>query len=322
MGTIEVVGLGALNMDNIYRVERILDDGEAVVAGPVSSPGGSAANTIYGLARLGVRTGFAGVVGKDNEGKMLLRDFAQAGVDTSQVRLKGQARTGSVLCLSDSLGRRSLYVSPGANSLLTREDINLDYINQAEMLHVSSFADDRQFTVLLELIGRLAPSVRLSFAPGSLYAPRGLSALAPILAKTYALFINQSEIQRLTGQEDVPAATESCLRHGCQIVVVTLGQGAGWKNTRATAYVRDLTHQYVIEPVRAGPISVSDTTGAGDAFAAGFLYGLLKGKGLDECGRLGDIVARFSITKIGARQGLPTIDELSLCYRDLYNREL
>lgn len=85
MSNIEVVGLGALNIDYLYKVERILDDGEAVVDETKLSPGGSAANTIYGLAKLGVNTGFTGVVGDDAEGKMLLEDFQKAGVDISQI---------------------------------------------------------------------------------------------------------------------------------------------------------------------------------------------------------------------------------------------
>ena len=78
---IEVVGLGALNIDYLYQVERILDDGEAVIDEAKSSPGGSAANTIYGLAKLGVKAGFTGVVGDDAEGRVLLEDFQRAGVD-------------------------------------------------------------------------------------------------------------------------------------------------------------------------------------------------------------------------------------------------
>ena len=60
----------------------------------------------------------------------------------------------------------------------------------------------------------------------------------------------------------------------------------------------------------------------GGAFAAGFLYGLLKGKGLNECGCLGDIVARFSLTKLGARDGFPTLIELAQRYQELYNQQL
>ncbi len=206
MGNIEVVGLGALNMDYLYKVERILDDGEAVVEETKSSPGGSAANTIYGLARLGVRTGFSGVVGDDAEGKIMLHDFHKVGVDTSQTRVKPGAKTGAVLCLSDKLGRRSLYVLPGANNLLTIDDLDLTYINQARILHLSSFADDRQFKVLLELIERLDLSTKVSFSPGELYATKGLEALTPILSRTYVLVINHNELRQLIGEGVIAGA--------------------------------------------------------------------------------------------------------------------
>ncbi|MFC1933149.1 carbohydrate kinase family protein [Chloroflexota bacterium] len=321
MSNIEVVGLGALNMDCLYKVERILADGEAVVEEPILSPGGSAANTIYGLAKLGVNTGFAGIIGSDAEGKMLVQDFERIGVDTSQIRIKQKAETGSALCLSDRLNFRSIYVTPGANSLLTMDDLDSDYINQTRVLHISSFADDRQFKVLLELIDKLDPSIKISFSPGALYAVKGLKILAPILARTYVLFINQSEIRQLTGQ-DVPLGAKSCLEQGCHIVVVTLGQGTSWKTVMATSYIRDVENEYIVEPTNKSTISTLDTTGAGDAFATGFLYGLLEGKGLRECGELGQIVAQFSITKVGAREGLPTLNELFQRYREFYNKEL
>ena len=327
MSNIEVVGLGALNIDHLYKVERILDDGEAVVNESISSPGGSAANTIYGLAKLGVKTGFTGAVGDDNEGKILLEDFQKAGVDISQIRVKHQTKTSSVLCLSDKLGRRSLYDLPGANNLLTIDDLDLTYINQAKWLHFSS--TDRQFKIFLELIGRLNLSTKVSFAPGALYAPKGLKALTPILARTYVLFINQDELQQLTGQ-DVIVGAETCLKQGCQVVVVTLGKGmrlslgrgVSHRTVTATCYIRDAENEYMIEPSNKNKISALDTTGAGDAFATGFLYGLLKGKELEDCGRLGDTVAQFSITKVGARQGLPTFIELSQRYEELYNKQL
>ncbi len=325
MSHIEVAGLGALNIDHMYRVERILDDGEAVVNEAKSFPGGSAANTIYGLAKLGVSTGYTGVVGDDAEGKILLQDFRKVGVDTSQIRVKPEAKTGSVLCLSDRLGRRSLYVVPGANNQLTIDDLDLTYMNQAKWLHLSSFADDRQLKVLLELIDRLALSVKLSFAPGVLHAIKELAILSPILNRTHLLFVNQREIRHLTG-EDVIAGAESCLKQGCHMVVVTLGKGVklelGRRALTAVCYIRDAENEYAIEPSHQDIVSEVDTTGAGDAFAAGFLYGLLKGKGLNECGCLGDIVARFSLTRLGAREGFPTLNELSRHYHEFYNQKL
>ncbi len=324
MSSIEIVGLGALNIDHLYKVDRILDDGEAVVNESKSFPGGSAANTIYGLAKLGVNTGFAGVVGDDAEGKILVEDFQKVGVDTSQIRVKTGAKSGLVLCLSDRLGRRSLYVVPGANNRLTIDDIDLSYINQARIVHLSSFADDRQFKVLLELTDRLDLSTRLSFAPGALYTAKGLKALTPILSRSYVLFINQNEMRQLTSK-DITAGAEICLKQGCHIVVVTLGRGTrlelASRTVTATCYIRNAEGEYVVEPDRRGIGAEVDTTGAGDAFATGFLYGLLKDKDLNQCGRLGDIVAQFSIAKMGARQGFSTLNQLSQRYRELYSEQ-
>ncbi len=328
MTKIEVVGLGALNMDYLYRIERILDDGEAVVKELILSPGGSAANTIYGLAKLGVNTGFAGVVGADEDGRLLVQDFQKVGVDTSQIRVKPRTKTGSVLCLSDSLGKRSLYVSPGANSLLTTDDLDVSYINQARLLHLSSFADDRQLKLSAGLMNKLNPSIKVSFSPGALHTAKGLKALTPILARTYVLFVNYSEMRRLTGQ-DIIAGAKSCLSHGCRIVVVTLGKGTklelgkgtGHRAVTAVAYIRDAENEYVVEPT-GKRIPVRDTTGAGDAFATGFLYGGLNNKDLKTCGELGNIVAQFSIARLGAREGLPTLPQLSQRYRELHNEAL
>ncbi len=327
MSNIEIIGLGALNVDNIYQVERILEDGETVVNEAKSFPGGSAANSIYGLAKLSVKTGFTGVIGDDAEGKILLQDFQKVGVDTSQIKVKPQTKTGSVLCLSDKPGRRSLYVLPGANSLLSIDDLDLTYINQAKILHLSSFANDEQFKVTLTLVGRLSSSVKLSFAPGTLYTARGLRALSPILDKTDVLFVNHDEVLQLTGKE-VIAGAKSCLKYGCHTVAVTLGKGMelelgrgrNRKTVTASCYIRDANKEFTIEPASQNTVTPVDTTGAGDAFATGFLHGLLNGMGLEDCGRLGDIVAQFCITKIGARQGFPTLKMLTKRYQELYNK--
>lgn len=321
MSDIEVIGLGALNIDRIYLTSRTHDDGEAVAEEAGSFAGGSAANTIYGLAKLGVSTGFVGATGDDDAGKYVLADFRKVGVDTNQISIKPGIKTGSTMCLSSGLGKRSLYVIPGANHSLTMDDLDLDYINRAKMLHVSSFADNEQFKILLELMGKLEPSVRLSFSPGALYAAKGFKALSPILKRAYILFINRDELKQLTG-EDFAAGAKMCLGYGCRIVVVTLGKGVTYKTAFVASYIRDAKNEYIVESGGKDTASALDTTGAGDAFAAGFIYGLLKGKGLKVCGRLGDITARFAINKTGARQGLPTLTDLTQRYRELYNEPL
>lgn len=310
MSNIEVVGLGAINMDYLYQVKEIVLDAEVPIEQTKAVPGGSAANTIYGLARLGIRTGFLGAVGDDEQGKACLRDFQQAGVDTSGIQIKKGVDTGLAMCLSDRAGRRSIYISPGANSLLNQQDIDLDYLGQAGMLHLSSFVDAGQFNIQAELLKKLPGRVKISLAPGMLYAARGMKALSPMLKKSHLLFINKDEIERLTG-EDYEAGAKECLKQGCQIVVVTLGRGAKQPQSGRvlTSYICDRNHEYKVESPADSEDRV-DTTGAGDAFAAGFLFGLLKGKKLDECGRLGDTLAHFAMSEMGARQGLPTLPAL------------
>ena len=322
MTTIDIIGLGAMNIDRLYLVDEIVTDSEQLVTDFDSLPGGSAANTIYGLAKLGVKTGFVGTVGTDEDGRDLIKDFKTVGVNTSQIRLKQELSTGSTICFSDKLGRRALYVSPGANNLLTSEDISLDYLNHAHMIHLSSFANDEQFNLQLNLITKINASVKISLAPGMLYVTRGLQALRPLFERTHIVFLKRDEVEQLTNKGFRDGARE-CLTLGCQIVGVTLGKGLAKNKTgTVTSYICDTEKEYQIESEQECPESQPETTGAGDAFAAGFLFGFLKGKEIEECGLLGDIMARFATSKIGARKGLPSPAQLSQRYFKRSGRQL
>jgi ribokinase len=313
MVKIDVVGFGAMNIDHLCQVEELVADGEKSVKDFKSIPGGSAANTIYGLARLGLKTGFVGAVGADKYGKALIDDLKTAAVDTSHIKIK-KAETGSTICISDKLGRRAIYVSPGANNLLDSKGVDIAYFNRAQMVHLSSFADDRQLKLQVASVKKLKGSVSISLAPGMIYVTKGLKALAPVLKRTYVIFMNREEIERLTGKDFQSGAME-LVKLGCRIIVVTLGKGlAKGKAGMVTAYIRHGEKEYEVVSEKSGRKSPPETTGAGDAFAAGFLFGLLKGKKIEECGLLGDIVAGFAIKKVGARTGLPTLSQLSQEY--------
>jgi ribokinase len=314
MASIDIVGFGAMNIDHLYRVDEIAIDGEQLVGGIESLPGGSAANTVYGLAKLDVKAGFVGVVGIDTAGGTLIKDFKAVDVDTSQVIIKQEEQTGATICLSDRLGGRGIYVSPGANNLLNPEDIDLAYLNQARMVHLSSFADDRQFKLQVDVTEKLAISVTISLAPGMLYVSRGLKALVPLLKRSHIVFMNRDELRRLTG-ESFRVGAKKLVKSGCRVVVVTLGKGiAKGKSAMATAYIYDGEKEYEVESEKISPKLPLETTGAGDAFAAGFLFGFLKDKSLEECGLLGDIMSGFAIKEVGARKGLPSLAQLSQKY--------
>ena len=184
-----------------------------------------------------------------------------------------------------------MYVYSGANDALNLTSKNLFYANNAKFLHLSSFACEDQFEMQKEFIDR--SEARISFAPGMLYAERGIDALHGAISQTEIVFLNCDEIGILTGSEYRDGAKE-LNEIGAAIVAVTLG-GNG-------CYIRTKGEEI---SVPASSAEVVDTTGAGDAFCAGFLCGLLGGKSLDYCGRMGNRVAAKCIEVVGARTGLP-----------------
>ncbi|MDH5779630.1 MAG: carbohydrate kinase family protein [Candidatus Bathyarchaeota archaeon] len=294
----DVVCFGALNMDKLYRVNRIArEDEESFITDMQERRGGSAANTAVGLARLGLKVGFIGKVAEDREGKLLLKDFEDEGVDTHGIIVSKQGRSGTVMGYVDKNGDRALYVDPGVNDALEYEEIDLQYAESTHFLHLTSFVGDVPFHAQVELLKRLS-DVKISFDPGELYARRGLATLKPMIAKSFVMFPNENEVKLLTGKTYERGA-EVLLNTGATIVVVTLG--------RRGCYVTDGTETHLVEPYK---VAVVDTTGAGDAFCAGFLHGLIKNEDLHECGKLGNFVASRCLQKVGAREGLPAVSTL------------
>ena len=294
----DVVCFGALNMDKLYRVNRIArEDEESFITDIQERPGGSAANTAVGLARLGLKVGFIGKVAEDREGKLLLKDFEDEGVDTHGIIVSKQGRSGNVMGYVDKKGDRALYVDPGVNDSLEYEEIDLQCAESTQFLHLTSFVADTPFHAQIALLKHLS-DVKISFDPGELYARRGLTTLKPMIEKSFVMFPNENEVKLLTGK-NYERGAEVLLNAGASIVVVTLG--------RRGCYVTDGKETHLVEPYK---VAVVDTTGAGDAFCAGFLYGLIKNEDLHKCGKLGNFVASRCLQKVGAREGLPTISTL------------
>ena len=287
----DVIGFGALNCDRIFRVEDLaLPGGEIGVVSAARQPGGSAANTIVGLARLGVRTGFLGTVGDDREGSQLLDDLRSEGVDVSGITVSA-GNTGSALIFIDSRGERAIYVLPSVNDSFSTEDHK--YSQQAKILHISSFMGIDQFRMQISYVRHLRRSrIKISFSPGSIYTKLGLDQLKPLIESSFTLFLNKEEAQHLTGSTRVEDAA-TLLDLGARIIAVTLGDAGSYVATRSESLF-----------VAAYKSQISDTVGAGDAFAAGFLYGQLTGKDLHESGLYGNFMASKSLAQLGGRRGL------------------
>ena len=296
--SLDVVCFGALNMDKLYLVNRIArEEEESVITGFKESPGGSAANTAVGLARLSLKAGYIGKVSNDREGKLLLNNFKKEGVDTRGITVSKGGRSGVVIGFVDGKGERALYVDPGANDTLEFEEINPEYAGSAKFLHLTSFVGEKPFKAQKRLVEALS-NIKVSLDPGELYARKGLEALKPIIKRTFVVFLNKNEMRLLTGKS-YREGSKALLNIGISVVAVKLG--------KMGCYVTDGKEAHLVEPYK---VRVMDTTGAGDAFCAGFVYGLIKNKDLYECGRLGNFVASRCIMEMGAREGLPKLSDL------------
>ncbi len=302
MTVFDAIGFGALNVDKLFRVNRIASaEEESCVTDYAETCGGSAANTIVGLGRLGCKCGFIGKVADDREGKMLLQDFHKNSVDTEGVTHAGTGRSGAVMGFVDAKGQRALYVDSGVNDTISFEEVNTEYASNTGFLHLTSFVGEKSFRTQARLLTKLPEQVRVSFDPGALYARLGFARLEPMIRRVFVIMPNFGELRLLTGKIDYRMGVKFLLEKGIKTVAVKLGSKG--------CYVSDGEESHLIEPFK---VKVVDTTGAGDAFCAGFLYGLVKDKNLYDCGRIGNFVASRCIMEMGARAGLPRSRDLKL----------
>ena len=311
----DIVGVGSLNKDLIYEVEsldiagRTFVPGGSVIGTPVEfrsvletvereghllqkSGGGSAANAVFAMSRMGFSTGFIGTVGNDPDGEFLIRSMGR--VDCSHVK-----RTNSTgMCVSLIAEQdRSLMVLPNANSDLVITEEDVEYANDAVIVHLSSFAAESALREQTRLVRSLADDVTVSFDPGEVYANKGLNAIHPIIERTSVMFVNEREVRAITGQKGV-AGVADLLSMGPTTVVLKMGEAG------STVFSGGANHF-----IPAKRVKVVDKTGAGDVYASGFLAGMIRGWNAEDCGEFATLAAAGSIASAG-REGYPEVKML------------
>jgi len=296
----EVIGFGALNVDKLYSVENIVGaDGESFIKSSTDTPGGSAANTVVGLARLGCDTSIIGKIAEDEDGDLIEYNLAVNGVYTNNLIYSETGSTGKCLGFVDSEGERCLYIDPGVNDEIKIGEINLLNIMRCKIMHYTSFVGD-SFNAQLELLPKLSDETLLSFDPGMLYVQKGFDALKPILDRTDILLVNESELRLLCNNNDAPIKelVIGFLDLGIETVVVKQGS----KGVFATNGSEECE-------VAAYECDAVDTTGAGDSFNSGFLYSYLKGYDLEKSCKIANWVASRAIEGFGMEK-FPSLKEL------------
>ena len=250
--------------------------------------GGSAANTIHGLAMLGSDTGFIGSIGRDETGDFFENDMKKAGVNTLLIRRNSVTGTAVALITRDS--ERTFATHLGAAVELTADDLKPMLFDGYDILYLEGYLINN--FPLIEMSCKLAKEnnmlVALDMASYNV-VEENLEFFKKIV-KGYVdiLFANELEAKAFTGLEHEKALT--VLSGMSETVILKTGAEGSW-----------LKRDNDLIKVTAFPVNCIDTTGAGDLYAAGFLYGLAKGLNLERCGILGSLMAGSVIEIVGAR---------------------
>jgi sugar/nucleoside kinase (ribokinase family) len=257
--------------------------------------GGSAGNTIAGVASLGGRGVFIGKVAKDQLGDVYAHDMQAIGAVFSGERLVGGAGTGRSLINVTPDGERTMCTYLGAAAELTPADVDPAVIEAAKIVYLEGYLFDpldarRAFAKATGLARASSRLIALSLSDSFVVERHREALLGFIDTEVDIVFANEAEITALFQVPDFDAAVRA-VRGRAKLAAVTRG-AAG-----STIVSGDDIHHIDAYPVE----KVVDTTGAGDQYAAGFMFALAQGRSLDHCGRLGSLAATEVIGHYGPR---------------------
>ncbi len=295
---LDVVGIGVPCVDLLFNIDHLPDKDESLPIQEYSyQGGGKVATALVTLARLGEQTGFIGKVGNDKFGKFVTKDFKEHGVDTIHLKYEKAGKTPFSVVLSDqkTSGRNILY-NKGELETLNYSEIDLDYIKQADFLHMA-YPRKLEYEILKEIENE---DITTIFDAD--FFETAIIDLLPfinvlITSQEFAEGYGESLDNELDKFEDILLKLS---QEGPEIVVITMG-----KEGSLIYYENEVFHQEVFS------VETKDTTGAGDVYHGAFIYGLLNNKSIKETAKIASAVSAIKTTVIGGRAGIPTAGDLN-----------
>ena len=312
--TYDVVGIGNAIVDIIARADdgflskhdlakgfmRLIDAEEAnrlyEAMGPaVERSGGSAANTIAGLASFGAKCGFIGRVAADQFGGIFRHDIRSLGVAYDTLPASDGSPTARCLILVTPDGERTMNTFLGASVDFTPEDLDLALIGASRIVYLEGYLFDRDeakaaFRAAARMAKKAGAKVALSLSDAFCVDRHRDDFKAFVREGADIVFANEKEITTLYQVNSFAEAADRALQD-CEMAVLTRSEAG------SVIVAQGETFEIPAESVA----QVVDVTGAGDLYAAGFLYGLTRGAPLESCGALGSLAAAEAIGHIGAR---------------------
>jgi sugar/nucleoside kinase (ribokinase family) len=250
--------------------------------------GGSAANTMSGLAQLGVEAGFLSKIGKDEVGEFFAKQMTETHV--KPLMLKSETPSGRVQALVTADGERTFATCLGAAAEMCADDIQPELLQGWDIFYVEGYlvANPTMLRKAIETAKAQGLTIAIDLASYNVVEESRDFLLELVNNYVDIVFANEKEAFALTGME--PEAALDYIAERCDIAVVKVGPKG--------AFVQRGNEVITIPPMKA---DVVDTTGAGDMWAAGFLAGFVKGEPLQKCGMMGAIVAKNIIEVMGAK---------------------
>jgi len=312
--TVDVLGIGNAIVDVIARSEdqtltdlnlvkggmQLIEESDIAPLYGAMGPGqersgGSAANTMAGIASFGGSTGFIGRVADDEFGRIFTHDIRSVGVQFASEPVAGGEPTARCLIFVTPDGERTMNTFLGCSPALDAREITEDHISQAGILYLEGYLFDRDqakgaFYAAADIAKASDTLISLTLSD-TFCVERHRDAFHNLIDNHVdLLFANEDEMRALTGSDDTVEAAHK-LSGNKRTVVMTRGEEGSFISHRSEK------HHILSQPVQ----EVVDTTGAGDLYAAGFLYGYAQGHKIETCGHLGSIAAAEVISHIGAR---------------------
>lgn len=291
---VEVIGLGQACVDYLGRVPLFPEeDGKMELIDLHRQCGGPASTALVTLSRLGVACSFLGSVSDDPFGSQIVQGLKEGGVDSSRLKiLPGYSSQFAFIAVSKNNANRTIFWHKGSVPHLTKEEIDLSVFSGARILHL----DGLMMEASLEA-ARQAGGMGLTVVLDAGTMREGSLELASLVD---VLIASSRFADPLVGRDaGAEAKLEVLRRLGPKTVIVTLGsQGSlGWDGENTVAQ-------------EAMPVRAVDTTGAGDVYHGGYIYGLLQNWPMAACMRFASAVAALKCREVGARKGIPALDEV------------
>ena len=292
-----ILAIGNINLDWICTLPRLPEPDEKLNIQKLDIyPGGAASNFAVSLARLGSDAAVFGHVGNDAEGKEALRSLQEEKVDTSRVIIEDSRSTGFVIILVGMNGQTMKLRFRGANTELSPKDITPKLLENIDIAHAASVSIPiaKKLAATSAKLGTLS-----SIDVGEELITQSLDEVRAMICSFSIVFMNKLVFERIFNEEPTPQKVQEELGGNLEVLNVTLGA------TGAITATANTTFQ-----IPAFKVKAVDTTGAGDAYGAGFIHFFNQHHPIEKTAERATAAAAMQITQPGARAGLPTTQEI------------